>query len=177
VATPDEGDCSFGFGALVRSLVHRDREHAKSTNEEAAQEIKCRISHLSSSKKAPPRSKKPTMVRPPSPPRAIRQKSPVAKCAFSPENGLSTSHNSHTPTPVVFPSCRAVEVDWDGDEDDEDSFVSQAHYPRYQPKYMPQARAPSCSPSDSSSGSSVLLMAPKRLDAMRGRRGGRVIVA
>lgn len=179
VATPEEGDSPFGIGAFVRSWVHRDREHAKSTNEETIEEIKSCFPHFSPPKKTcSPRAKKSTMIRLSTPARVVRPKSSAAKLSFFHDRDLSTPPQSHTPTPVIFPSCRAVELDWADDEDDKECFVSQAHYhPRYQQKFEPQARAPSPSPSNSSTGSSVLLMAPKRWDGIRGRRDGRVIVA
>jgi len=175
VATPEEGDCHFGIGALVRSLVHRDREHAgKSTHEEVTEA--CFPNFSSSKKTSLPRTKTSTMIQL-SPARVVRQKPPIAKVALFHDRDRSTPPHSHTPTPVVFPSCRAADLDWDDDEDDKETYVSQAHYHPHQQKFEPQARAPSSSPSDSSSGSSVLLMAPKRWDGVRGRRGGRVIVA
>lgn len=176
VATPEEGDCHFGISALVRSFVHRDRENANSTNETVIEQVNFTPSP-SSKKTFPPHTKKSPVIQS-TPPAHVRQKSPVKKISLFHDRGRSTPH-SHTPTPVVFPSCRAAELDWDDDEDDNESFVSQVHYhhPHYQQKFEPQARAPSPSPSNSSTDSSVLLMAPKRLDGIRGRRGGRVIIA
>ncbi|KAG2141337.1 hypothetical protein DEU56DRAFT_796322 [Suillus clintonianus] len=174
VATPDEGDSPFGIGAFVRSWVHRDREHAKSTNEEVVEEIKSYFPPYLSSKTSPPRQKKSKIIQSPPPAPIIRQKFAVMKATHFNDRDRSTPTDSHTPTPVVFPSCRAAEFDLDDDDDDE-SFVPQAHYHHhFQQKYEPQTRSPSLSPSNSSSGSSILLMAPKRVDA-RGRRGGRVI--
>jgi hypothetical protein len=172
VATPDE-DSPFGIGAFVRSWVHRDREHGKSNNEEVAEEIKSYFPPYLSAKTSPPRSKKANIIQSPSPAPMIRQKFPVMKATLFNDRDRSTPTDSHTPTPVVFPSCRAAEFDWDDDDDDNESFVPQAHYQHLQ--YKPQMRSPSLSPSASSStGSSILLMAPKRLD-VQGRRGGRVI--
>lgn len=176
VATPDEGDSPFGIGAFVRSWVHRDREHAKSTNEEVVEEIKSYFPPYTPAKiTSLPRSKKSRIIQSSSPAPVIRQKFPATKVARFNDRDRSTPTDSHTPTPVVFPSCRAAELDWDDDE--EESFAPQAHYHHHhhQHKYEPQARAPSSSSSDSSSDSSILLMASKRLDGIRGRRGGRII--
>jgi hypothetical protein len=162
VATPDE-DSPFGIGAFVRSWVHRDREHAKSSNEEVVEEIKTYFPPYLTAKTSPPRSKKAKIIQSPSPAPVIRQKFPVMKATHFNDRDRSTPTDSHTPTPVVFPSCRAAELDWD---DDEESFVPQAHF---QHKFEPSASlAPSAS---SSTGSSILLMAPK----VRARRCGHVI--
>ncbi|KAG1741061.1 hypothetical protein EDB19DRAFT_2024714 [Suillus lakei] len=171
VATPDE-NCPSGIGAFVRSWVHRDREHAK--NEEVVEEIKSYFPPYLSAKTCPPRSKKSKIIQTPSPAPIKHKKFPAMKATLFNDRDRSTPTDSHTPTPVVFPSCRAAELDWDDDDDDDERFVPQAHYHHFQQKYEPQTRSPSLSPSDSSTGSSILLMAPKRLD-VRGRRGGRVI--
>ncbi|KAG2150216.1 uncharacterized protein EDB93DRAFT_1084184 [Suillus bovinus] len=162
VATPEE-DSPFGIGAFVRSWVHRDREHAKSNNEEVIEEIKTYFPPYLSAKTSPHRSKK-AKIQPPSPPPMKRPKFPVMNATLFNDRDRSTPTDSHTPTPVVFPSCRATEFGWDDDDDDDDeeSFVPQAHFQQFQP----QTRSPSAS---SGSGSSILLMAPKRLD-VRGRR-------
>ncbi|KAG1746734.1 uncharacterized protein EDB91DRAFT_1199233 [Suillus paluster] len=177
VATPDEGDSPFGIGAFVRSWVHRDREHAKSTNEEVViEEIKSYFPPYSSAAKTTslPRSKKSRIIQSSSPAPVVRQKFPTTKVSLFNDRDRSTPTDSHTPTPVVFPSCRAAELDWD--DDDQDSFVPPAHYHHhYQHNYESRPRAASPSPSDSSSDSSILLMASKRLDGVRGRRGGRLI--
>lgn len=171
VATPDE-DSPFGIGAFVRSWVHRDREHAKSSNEEVVEEIKTYFPPYLSAKTSPPRSKKAKIIQSPSPAPVIRQKFPVMKATHFNDRDRSTPTDSHTPTPVVFPSCRTAELDWD---DDDESFVPQAHYQHFQQKFEPQTCSPSLALSASSStGSSILLMAPKRLD-VRARRGGRAI--
>lgn len=174
VATPDE-DSPFGIGAFVRSWVHRDREHSRSNNEEVVEEIKTYFPPYLSAKTSPPRSKKAKIIQSPSPAPMIRQKFPVMKATLFNDRDRSTPTDSHTPTPVIFPSCRAAELDWDDDDDDNESFVQQAHYQHFQQKYKPQTRSPSLSPSASSgTGSSILLMAPKRF-GVQGRRGGRVI--
>ncbi|KAG2344111.1 hypothetical protein BDR05DRAFT_962419 [Suillus weaverae] len=173
VATPDE-DCPFGIGAFVRSWVHRDREHAKSNNEEVIEEIKTYLPPYLSAKTSPPRSKKAKIIQSPSPSPMLRPKFPVTKATLFNDHDRSTPTDSHTPTPVVFPSCRAAELDWDDDDDDDESFVPQARYQHFHQKYEPHTRSPSLSASASSTGSSILLMAPKRLD-VRGRRSGRVI--
>ncbi|KAG2056851.1 hypothetical protein BDR06DRAFT_952503 [Suillus hirtellus] len=171
VATPDE-DSPFGIGAFVRSWVHRDREHAKSSNEEVVEDIKTYFPPYLCAKTSPPRSKK-AKNHPPTPPPIARPKFSVTKAAIFNDRDRSTPTDSHTPTPVVFPSCRAAELDWD--DDDDDSFVPQAQYQHFQQGYESKARSVSFSPSASSgTGSSILLMAPKRLD-VRGRRGGRAI--
>jgi hypothetical protein len=165
VATPDE-DSPFGIGAFVRSWVHRDREHAKSSNEEVVEEIKTYFPPYLTAKTSPPRSKKAKINQLPSPAPVIRQKFPVMKATHFNDRDRSTPTDSHTPTPVVFPSCRTAELDWD---DDEESFIPQAHF------HHKFEASPSLAPSASSStGSSILLMAPKRL-GVRARRGGRAI--
>lgn len=143
-------------------------------------------------KKAPsPSHKKPkkTQLHSPVP---ISHHKPHAKGMIpSQEPDRSTpTYTNTTPTPIVFPSCRAAELDWVDDADHEQSRVvaPQAQYhPVYYKKWesrRPQTqedvhwtRAPSLSTSVSSTGSSVLLMAPKRWDSIRGRKDGRVIAA
>ncbi|KIJ62007.1 hypothetical protein HYDPIDRAFT_30827 [Hydnomerulius pinastri MD-312] len=192
VATPDE-DCSFGanIGALVRSWVHRDRDSStKAIKEEyviekvadyfpSVPQVKKNSSPASSSKK----SKK---TQSPSSAPIFRYKSPAKKITPSHERDHSTPTHSHTPTPVVFPSCRAVELDWDDDEDDDIAVAPPAQYD-YRQTHEAQrphleedihwTRAPSPAASVSSTGSSVLLMAPKRWDGIRGRKDGRAIAA
>ncbi|KAG2070177.1 hypothetical protein BDR04DRAFT_1100348 [Suillus decipiens] len=172
VATPEE-DSPFGIGAFVRSWVHR--EQAKSNSEKVVEETKTYFPPYLSAKTSLPHSKKAKIVQSPSPAPMIRQKFPVMKATLFNDRNRSTPTDSHTPTPVVFPSCRAAELGWDDDDDDNESFVPQAHYQHFQQKFEPQPRSPALSHSASSSaGSSILLMAPKRL-AVQSRRGGRVI--
>ncbi|KAH7890687.1 hypothetical protein F5I97DRAFT_1799000 [Phlebopus sp. FC_14] len=184
VATPDE-DCCFGsgIGALVRSLVPRDRDNARTTKVESVVE---KVSdyfpppaQVNKASPAPPSSTKAKKTKPPSP-TSSRQKLPAKKTVKSYDrDSLTPTHH----TPVVFPSCRAADLDWDDGEDDEEVVV--ALQPRYhlvcQQKDEPQrqhahgsarrTRAPSPAASVSSTGSSVLLMAPKRRDGIKGRKG------
>lgn len=195
VATPDE-DASFGanIGALVRSWVSRDRaDSTKSTKDvyviekvtdyfSPVPQGKKPSSPSSSSKKS-----KKTLAHSPAP--LCRHKPPTKKVAPSSHMDRSTPTHSHTPTPVIFPSCRAADISWvDGEDEDEDEIVvapQPQYHPAYHQEYEPHpqtesvhwTRAPSFSSSVSSSGSSVLLMAPKRLDGIRGRKGTRAIAA
>ncbi|KAG8220870.1 hypothetical protein J3R82DRAFT_2365 [Butyriboletus roseoflavus] len=192
VATPDE-DASFGvnIGALVRSWVGRDR----SNSTKSAKDVYV-IEKVTDYFPAVPQGKKPlssskkskkTPVHSPAP--LSRHKLPAKKVFFSPHRDPSTPTHSHTPTPVIFPSCRAAELDWvDGEDEDQDEIVV-APQPQYHPAYYQKCdsqrqiepvhwtRAPSLSSSLASSDSSVLLMAPKRWDGVRGRKGTRAIAA
>ncbi|KAF9221408.1 hypothetical protein BS17DRAFT_881848 [Gyrodon lividus] len=193
VATPDE-DCSFSanISALVRSWVHRDRaNNTKSPREDyVIDKFSDYFPRLPQAKNpsSPSSSKKSKKIQHPSPAPVFRHKSSAKKIVPSQERDRSTPTYSHTPTPVVFPSCRAVELDWVDVEDDKEEMVvaPQAQYhPAYYQKYASQrqyvaeevhwTRAPSLS--TSSSGSSVLLMAPKRWGGIRGRKDGRAIAA
>ncbi|KAH0836584.1 hypothetical protein J3R83DRAFT_8284 [Lanmaoa asiatica] len=192
VVTPDE-DASFGanIGALVRSWVSRDRANSTKSTKDVyviekvtdyfpalpqGKETSSPSSSCKKSKKSPPHSPAPL----------CRHKPPPKKLLPSSDRDRST--HSHTPTPVIFPSCRAAELDWvDGEDEDEHELVAPQpqYHPTYYHKYEPQrqtepvhwTRAPSLSSSISSSDSSVLLMAPKRWDAVRGRKGTRAIAA
>ena len=170
VATPDE-DASFGanIGALVRSWVNCDR--AKGTKEDyVIEKVTDYFPPLPRGKKTSfpsSSSKKSKQIPPPSPAPVYRHK-PAKKVVPFVHRDRSTY--SHTPTPVVFPSCRTAELDWvDGEDEDEDVMV-YAPQPTYYQKYEPQpqfehvhwTRAPSLSSSVASSDSSVLLMATKR---------------
>jgi hypothetical protein len=175
VATPDE-DASFGanIGALVRSWVNCDR--AKSTKEDyVIEKVTDYFPPLPQGKKTsftPSSSKKSKQTPPPSPASVYRHKPSPKKVVPFAHRDRSTY--SHTPTPVVFPSCRAAELDWvDGEDEDEDEMLCAPQpqwHPTYYQKYEPQpqfepvhwTRAPSLSSSLSSSDSSVLLMATKR---------------
>lgn len=175
VATPDE-DASFGvnIGALVRSWVNYDR--AKCAKEDyVIEKVTDYFPALPQGKKtsfSPSSSKKSKQAPPPSPAPVYRHKSSVKKVVPFVHRDRST--HSHTPTPVIFPSCRAAELDWvDGEDEDEDEMVwapQPQYHPTYHQKYEPQpqfepvhwTRAPSLSSSVSSSDSSVLLMATKR---------------
>ncbi|KIJ20792.1 hypothetical protein PAXINDRAFT_165636 [Paxillus involutus ATCC 200175] len=189
VATPDE-DCSFSanFGTLVRSLVHRERTNCTQGPREdyVTEKLTDYFPRLPLVKKTSSSSKKPKTTQPPSPTPVLRHKSPTKKNTASQERDRSTPTHSHTPTPVVFPSCRAAELIMADVEDDEERAVApQAQYhPAYYQKYAPQrqyaqeqVRSQSLATSVSSTGSSVLLMAPKRWDGIRGRKGGRAIAA
>ena len=195
VATPDE-DASFGvnIGALVRSWVNRDRSNStKSTKDLCViEKVTDYFPAVPQGKKtcspsSSPKKSKKTPAH--SPPPVSRHKLPAKKVAASPHRDPSTPTHSHTPTPVIFPSCRAADLDWvNGDDDDQDEIVvapQPLYHPTYYQKYDSQrhiepihwTRAPSLSSSLSSSDSSVLLMAPKRWDGVRGRKGTRAIAA
>ncbi|KIL00773.1 hypothetical protein PAXRUDRAFT_821359 [Paxillus rubicundulus Ve08.2h10] len=186
VATPDE-DCSFSanIGTLVRSLVHRDRTSCTQGPREdyVTEKFTDYFPRLPLAKKTFSSSKKPKTIQPLSPVPVLRRKSPTKKIVAPQERDRSSPTHSHTPTPVVFPSCRAAVVDVE--DDDGRAVAPQAQYhSAYYQKYAPQRqyaqeqlRSPSLATSVSSTGSSVLLMAPKRWDDIRGRKGGRAIAA
>lgn len=194
VATPDE-DASFGanIGALVRSWVNCDRAHsAKSTKEDCIiEKVTDYFPPLLHGKKPPPppsSSKNSKKTPPQSPAPAFRHKLSAKKVVPFLDRDRSTSTHSHTPTPVIFPSCRAADLDWvDGDEDEDELVIAPQpqYHPTYYRKHEPQwetepvhwTRAPSLSSSVSSSSSSVLLMAPKFRDNIRGRKDTRAIAA
>ncbi|KAL4062470.1 hypothetical protein V8B97DRAFT_1916841 [Scleroderma yunnanense] len=179
VVTPDE-DCSFGAGisALVRSWIHRDRERSVVAREEYLEKPQDYFSSPRAKRPSSPsffdRSKKTPSPRSPLVP---DRKPSVRRRTRTHERG-STPTETHTPTPVVFPSSRAVDLDWDGDEESpEIIFAPRAQYhPAFQTKSeLPYeedvhwTRSPSPAPSASTTGSSILLMAPKRWDSSRGR--------
>ena len=182
VATPDE-DASFGanIGALVRCWVGRDRANStKSTNQDwVIEKVTDYFPAMPSTKKTAPASKRPKKTPPPISAPVARPKRAVAAS----ERDHATPTHSHTPTPVVFPSCRA----W-VDEDDVQDELLVAPQPQYHPAYFLKCdsqqhvasvqwtRAPSLSSSLSSSDSSVLLMAPRRADGVRGRKAAHAIV-
>ncbi|KAF8557752.1 hypothetical protein OG21DRAFT_1520271 [Imleria badia] len=185
VATPDE-DTSFGtnLGALVRSWVHCDRANStKSTKEDLViEKVTDYFPPLPHGKKPPPpswSSKNSKKTPPQSPAPVSRRNLPAKKVLPFLDRDRSTSTHSHTPTPVIFPSCRAAELDWvDGEDEDEDELVvapqpqyHPTYYYKHEPKPVHWTRAPSLSSSVSSSNSSVLLMAPKCRDVIRGRKG------
>lgn len=180
VATPDE-DASFGvnIGAFVRSWVNGDR--AKGTKEdyviEKVTDYFPPVSQVKKTSSSASYSKKPKKP-PPSP--VSHHKPYVKKVVPFRDRDHSASH---TPTPVIFPSCRAVELDWvDGEDEDEDEMVL-APQPEYHPTYYQKhesvrwTRPVSLSSSVTSSDSSMLLIAPKGRDGCRGRRGTLAIVA
>jgi len=180
VVTPDE-DCSFGTGisALVRSWVHRDGERSVVAREVFVEKPQ---DYFSS---PPPRARKPSSrsssekakltLSPPSPP--VAQRKPRAENLPRTYELASTPTETHTPTPVIFPSSRAVELDWDEDAEGPEIIIAPRaqYHPAYRTKSVkpcndaPCARAPSLASSVSSTGSSILLMAPKRWDSARGR--------
>ena len=175
VATPDE-DASFSanIGALVRCWVGRDRANStKSTNQDwVIEKVTDYFPSLPQGKKTsspPSSSKKSKKTSPHSPPLVNRHKQSAKKTVAFPDRDHSTPTHSHTPTPVIFPSCRA----WVDDEDDAQEELFVAPRPQYHPsfqKYEPQrqvepvrwSRAPSLSSSVSSSDSSVLLITRRK---------------
>lgn len=181
VATPDE-DTTFGanIGALVR-WVSRDRANStRSTVQDCViEKVTDYFPPLPHPKRTPPSSSK--KLKPSQP----RPKFASKKAVAPPDRDHSTPTHSHTPTPVIFPSCRA----WVEDEDQVREELLVAPQPQYHPcYYQPKCasphvesvyrmRAPSPSSSISSSDSSILLMVRKRTDGLRGRKGGKVIAA
>ncbi|KAI9461469.1 hypothetical protein HD554DRAFT_2176257 [Boletus coccyginus] len=177
VATPDE-DTSFGanISALVRSWVSCDR--AKSAKDDyVIEKVTDYFPALPRGKKTsfPSSSSKKSKKTPPQSPTPVsRVKLSAKKVVPSADRDRSTPTRSHTPTPVIFPSCRAAELDWvDGEDEEEDQMVvapKPQYHPTYYQKHQPQrriehvhwTRAPSLSSSVSSSDSSVLVMATKR---------------
>lgn len=199
IATPDE-DLSFGanIGAFVRSWVNCDRvKNAKEDYVPVIEKVTDYFPPLPPQQKkpssSPSSSKKSKKTPPQSPAPAFRRKQSVKKVAPALDKYRPTSAHSHTPTPVIFPSCRAAELYWvggqdeDEDEDEQQMVVAPRaqYHPAYYQKYEPQreidlvhwTRAPSLSSSVSSTNSSVLLMAPKCRDATGGSRSTRMIAA
>ncbi|KAG6335740.1 hypothetical protein ID866_3348 [Astraeus odoratus] len=180
VVTPDE-DYSFGagIGALVRSWVHGDRPPSRAAAEdcllEKAQDYFSAVHPRAKNHPSHSSSKKAKKTLSPHPAPLLRNKSPVQKPSRTYERRSTPTTQTHTPTPVIFPSCRAVDVDWD--EEDEEQEIVAAPRAQYHPAYRPKlveddvhwTRAPSPAASVSSTGSSILIMAPKRRDTGRSR--------
>ncbi|KAG9312904.1 hypothetical protein JVU11DRAFT_6337 [Chiua virens] len=162
VATPDE-DASFGanIGALVRSWVNYDRANsAKCTKEEyVIEKVTDYFPPFPHGKKtSPPSSSKKSKKTPPQSPAPVSRHKQSTKKVSPPDRDRLTPSPSHTPTPVIFPSCRAAELDWAADEDEDEDEIMIASQPQYHPtyhqKYEPQqdaepvywTRAPSCRP-------------------------------
>ncbi|KAI6044196.1 hypothetical protein EDC04DRAFT_2599549 [Pisolithus marmoratus] len=177
VVTPaEEGRFGTGIGALVPPWAHRDRTKSSAPREDELNSSyyyslppleKGRSSSDSKPKKTPsPR------------PAVFANRKPPAKKPTRVGGWTCTPTETHTPTPVIFPSCRSFDVDWDEDGDIFIAPDSQCH-PAYRTKQkvshieeeVVQFCPPSPSParSASSTGSSILFMAPKRRDAVRGR--------
>ncbi|KAI6149719.1 hypothetical protein BKA82DRAFT_997999 [Pisolithus tinctorius] len=176
VVTPAE-ECRFGTGisAFVPPWAHRDRTRSTAPREGAVKN-----SYYYS---LPPLEKgssssefKPKKTPSPRPAVFVNRK-PPAKKPTRVGGWTSTPTETHTPTPVIFPSCRSFDVDWDEDGDifiAPDSQYHPAYRTKHEASYVEEeivycARPPSPARSTSSTGSSVLFMAPKRRGGIHGR--------
>ncbi|KAH7926392.1 hypothetical protein BV22DRAFT_1032889 [Leucogyrophana mollusca] len=190
IATPDDCPQQVGFGitALVKAWVHHSSKCAKGCTKED-HHGDAPLPAIDESKYFPPQPSKTKQFKhsapspSPSPPPVRRKITP--KKSTHPYDHTNVTP-THTPTPVVFPSCRAADLeDWDDEEDEEDHFFSPQRVSKYEQAYIEESqwrRPVSPSPSrssTSSTGSSVLVMKARehQWDAARGRRGGQAIRA
>ncbi|KAI5995678.1 hypothetical protein EDD15DRAFT_2195622 [Pisolithus albus] len=179
VVTPaEESRFGAGISSLVPPWAHRDRTRSSAPREDDVKNTyyyslppleKGRTSSVSKPKKTPsPR------------PAVSANRKPPAKKPARVGGWTSTPTETHTPTPVMFPSCRSFDVDWDEDGDiliPPDSQYHPAYRMKHEASYVEECdvrcrpRTPSPTHSMSSTGSSVLFMAPKRRGPVRGRVG------
>ncbi|KAI6001056.1 hypothetical protein F5J12DRAFT_894679 [Pisolithus orientalis] len=176
VVTPAE-ECRFGTGisAFVPPWAHRDRTRSTAPREGAVKNsyyysLPPLEKGTSSSEFKPKKTPSPR-------PAVFVNRKPPAKKPTRVGGWTSTPTETHTPTPVIFPSCRSFDVDWDEDGDifiAPDSQYHPAYRTKHEASYVEEeivycARSPSPAGSTSSTGSSVLFMAPKRRGGIRGR--------
>ncbi|KAH7913066.1 hypothetical protein BJ138DRAFT_1082382 [Hygrophoropsis aurantiaca] len=189
ISTPDDCPQQAGLGitALVKSWVHPGIKCSTGCTKEDHHDdahLPAVVEAKFFSPQPSPTTKSKHIAHSPQPsPAPVRRKLAIKK--FEQSYDITNLTPKHTPTPVVFPSCRAGDLeDWD-DEEEEDRFLPPQHVPKYEQAYLEESRwrrpvsLSSSNSSVSSTGSSMLVMKARehQWDAARGRRGGQAIRA